>query len=170
MTRRQRLTPRERKAMYRAQDGKCACGECGGLSLDSGPVHEEHSWAICLGGPAKPDRLVLAICHKAKTADDKRRKAKLDRFTGKTRSQWTKTNRHRGRLGERCDSPTQAAHHAAADASSVVEPPIEKGKRRARKSRVAPAMHRSPKRSFPKSHRKIPSRPMRSKPFLTKGA
>lgn len=143
---RQRLTLAERKAVEKAQLGLCACG-CSD-PLDSGPIEEEHSIPIWLDGDPKPDALMLVECHKIKTAREAGRRAKVKRITGQTRSQWTGTNRHKGRLGERCDSPNQAARHAVADASSVVNSPT-KGKRRTRKSRVAPAMHRSPKRRWP---------------------
>ena len=66
---RQRLTKRERAAMWEVQGGLCGCG-CG-TSLDSGPVEEEHTHPVALGGPPKPDKLWLKACHARKTNGSK---------------------------------------------------------------------------------------------------
>lgn len=96
MTPRQHLTPKERAALYEAQNGLCSCG-CGD-PLKGGLYHEEHTIALCLNGQSKPDALMLLDCHKRKTKRDVSRLAKLRRLCGLTKSQWHKTHPGKGKL------------------------------------------------------------------------
>jgi len=58
----------EHLAQYIEQDGKCNCGECGGLALIPGEIHEQHDPPYELmkdveGYDGKPSFLFTKECH-----------------------------------------------------------------------------------------------------------
>lgn len=99
MTRRQRLTPSERAAIYEQQDGKCSCG-CG-QPLAGRRLEEDHTQPYWLTKVAKPDALIIYECHLIKSRYDGRRADKDKRMRRVFNSQWHGTNTHKGKLKSR---------------------------------------------------------------------
>lgn len=65
---RRSFTKKEHLAQYIAQDGKCNCGECNGLKLLPGEIHEQHDppYNIMKNSPGydgKPKWLWTKECH-----------------------------------------------------------------------------------------------------------
>lgn len=77
------LTPRELQALLARQNGMCAVPGCG----SEGPFEADHS-TVHAWDNKKPDQLLCVPCHKKKTKRDIKNIAKVNRITGKTRSQW----------------------------------------------------------------------------------
>ncbi|NIA67794.1 hypothetical protein HBA54_04250 [Pelagibius litoralis] len=65
MTKRASLTPKQREAMYEAQDGFCGCG-CKRAIYPDWCV-AEHEWPVALGNTGKPDGLWHPHCASVKT-------------------------------------------------------------------------------------------------------
>lgn len=80
---RQYLTPRERREILERQHGKCCVAGC----ESEGPFEDEHSTPNAFQ-PGKPDQLMCIPHHKAKTRIDRKRIAKANRISGKTKSRW----------------------------------------------------------------------------------
>lgn len=89
------LTPSDMHAMLQRQGGVCASPEC----MSEGPFEADHSTPHTWDSK-KPDQLLCIPCHRRKTKSDIKRIAKVNRITGKTRSQWN---------GDRNSKPIQGA-------------------------------------------------------------
>lgn len=83
MSGRQYLTDRQWRELFDAQGGKCCVAGC----ESEGPFEAEHSTPNAFR-PGKPDQLMCVQHHKAKTRADRKKIAKTNRISGKTRSQW----------------------------------------------------------------------------------
>jgi len=83
---RRSLTPRERAALYAAQDGLCGCG-CAAPLSDIEGVIAEHTIPVMLGNRDKPDSLWRKPCADAKTKLDLARIAKAKRQARETGQQ-----------------------------------------------------------------------------------
>lgn len=80
------LTEREKASMIEAQGGLCGCG-CGQtVDMDNG--EGEHFVCVFFGNEEKPDAVWRADCHKPKTAEDKKKIAKVKRILRKAAGTW----------------------------------------------------------------------------------
>jgi hypothetical protein len=80
MTRRQYLTPSEKRAMLEKQGWKCACSnKCSQPLWPGAPVRYDHRPPLALGGTAKPNQAVTPHCHDRLTKTDLAQIAKSNR-------------------------------------------------------------------------------------------
>lgn len=94
MTRRY-LTASELRDMLMKQSGLCASPAC----MSEGPFEADHSTPHAWDNK-KPDQLLCVPCHRSKTKRDIKAISKVNRITGKTRSQWN---------GDRKSKPIKSA-------------------------------------------------------------
>lgn len=77
------LTARGWAELFELQGEKCAkCEDA------EGPFEADHSSLVAFGNEAPPDQILCVTCHKLKTRADRKKIAKANRISGKTKSQW----------------------------------------------------------------------------------
>jgi hypothetical protein len=83
------LTAREYAALLKKQDGKCCVDECEAIEDLIGEHSTPNAWR-----KAKPDQLMCARCHKAKTLRDIKAIWKVKRLNGAALSQYERRRRY----------------------------------------------------------------------------